>query len=130
SYSNTGLTAGKKYYYRVYAVNTTDRSGFSNVANAVTTTGTPTVPATPTGLGAAPASSTQINLTWLDNASNETGYRIERSGDGVNFTFVTNVGINATSYSNTGLTASTKYYYRVQALGSSGNSGYSNVANA
>src|SRR5207244_9423163 len=75
SYSNTGLTAGKKYYYRVYAVNTTDRSGFSNVANAVTTTGTPTVPATPTGLSAAPASSSQINLAWADNSSNETGFR-------------------------------------------------------
>jgi hypothetical protein len=130
SYSNTGLTAGKKYFYRVYAVNTTDRSGFSNVANAVTPTGTPTVPATPSGLAAAPASSTQINLTWSDNSSNETGFRIERSTDGINFTFVTNVGVNATSYANTGLTASTKYYYRVQALGSAGNSGYSNVANA
>jgi fibronectin type 3 domain-containing protein len=133
SYKNGNLTAGKKYYYRIYAINGSGRSDFSNVAFAVTTTGTtppppPTAPAAPSGLGASAVSSSQINLTWADHADNETGYRVERGTDGVNFSLLTTLGVNATSYSNSGLSASTKYYYRVLALGNAGNSGFSNVA--
>jgi fibronectin type 3 domain-containing protein len=129
-YSNTGLTAGKKYYYRVFAYNAGGNSAYSNVASAVTGT-TPTNPlAAPTNLAAVAAGSTQINLTWADNATAETGYRIERSADGVTFTFLANAGANATSYSHAGLAASQKVYYRVQAIGSGANSGFSNTANA
>jgi hypothetical protein len=131
SYNNTGLTAGKKYYYRVYATNTNGNSAFSNVASAVTGTGTgSTTPAAPTTLVASPVSTTQINLTWTDNSNNETGFRIERSTDGTNFTFLANAATNATSYPDTGLAAATKYYYRVQAIGSPTNSAFSNVASA
>ena len=130
SYSNPNLTPGKKYYYRVYATNTNGNSAFSNIANAITTPGTPTAPAAPSGLAASAASSSTINLTWSDNANNETGYRIERSSDGTNFAFLANAAVNATSYSNTGLAASTKYYYRVQAIGSPTSSAFSNTANA
>jgi fibronectin type 3 domain-containing protein len=129
-YSNTGLTAGKKYYYRVFAYNAGGNSAYSNVASAVTGT-TPTNPlAAPTNLTAVAAGTTRINLTWADNATAETGYRIERSSDGVTFTFLANVGANATAYSHTGLAASQKVYYRVQAVGSGANSGFSNTANA
>jgi hypothetical protein len=130
SYSNTGLTAGKKYYYRVYAVNSTGgRSGFSNVASAVT--GTVSNPlGAPTGLAASASSSSQINLSWADNSTAETSFRIERSTDGANFSFLANVGSNVKTYSNTNLPASSKYYYRVQATGSGSSSGWSNTANA
>ncbi|MFM7853284.1 MAG: DNRLRE domain-containing protein, partial [Flammeovirgaceae bacterium] len=36
-----------------------------------------TVPATPGTLSASATSSSQINLTWTDNATNETGYKVE-----------------------------------------------------
>jgi hypothetical protein len=127
-YVNTGLTPGKRYYYRVYAYNGSGNSGFSNVASAVTgTTSNPM--AAPSNLGAVAVSSSQINLSWADNATAETGYRIERSTNGTTFTFLANVGANANSFNNTGLAANTKYYYRVQALGSP-NSAFSNTANA
>jgi len=87
-------------------------------------------PVTPSGLVATAASSSQINLTWLDNATNETGYRVERSTDGTNFTTIATLGANVTTYASTGLTASTTYYYRVLASNSVGNSGYSNIASA
>jgi LmbE family N-acetylglucosaminyl deacetylase len=87
-------------------------------------------PATPSGLVATAASSSQINLTWVDNATNETSYRVERSTDGTNFTTLATLGANVTNYANTGLTASTTYYYRVLASNSVGNSGYSNIASA
>ena len=47
-----------------------------------------------------------------------------------NFVNITTVGTNVTSYSNTGLAASTAYTYRVRAKNSGGTSGYSNEASA
>jgi uncharacterized protein YunC (DUF1805 family) len=87
-----------------------------------------TVPAAPTSLAARAASSTSVTLTWVDNATNESGYKVERSGDGVVFTEIASLGAGASSYANSGLTARTNYYYRVRAYGSAGNSAYSNTA--
>ena len=88
-------------------------------------------PAPPSGLTATAASSTQINLRWTDNSNNENNFRIERSTDGgTTWSFLSNATANATSFSNTGLTASTTYHYRVRAENATGNSGFSNTANA
>ena len=87
-------------------------------------------PATPGNLTASAAGSAQIDLTWSDNANDEDGFKIERSTDGVNFSQVATAGANASSYSDSGLSASTTYYYRVRAHNGSGDSAYSNTANA
>ena len=84
----------------------------------------------PTNLNATAVSSSQINLVWSDNASNETGFRIERSQDGTSFTEINTVAANATTYADTGLSASTQYWYRVRAYNGSGPSGYTNTAAA
>ena len=89
----------------------------------------PTLPVDPTNLTATPFSSSQINLTWMDNSNNEDGFRIERSPNGTNFTQVASVGMNVTTYSDTGLAAATNYYYRVRAY-NLGDSGYTTIANA
>ena len=73
------------------------------------------IPAAPSSLTATAASPSQINLTWTNNASNQTGFTIERA---TNSSFTQNVATftaaaTATSYSDTGLTASTTYYYEV-----------------
>jgi hypothetical protein len=81
-----------------------------------------TPPAAPSGLAASTVSSSQINLVWVDNSGNEDGFKIERSADGVNFAQIAVAPANATSYSNTGLAASTLYYYRVFAYNAGGNS--------
>jgi titin len=88
------------------------------------------VPDAPSGLGATAASSSQINLAWTDNASDELGFKIERSTNGTTFSEIATVGTGVTAYSNTGLAASTTYYYRVRAYNAVGNSTYSNTANA
>jgi LmbE family N-acetylglucosaminyl deacetylase len=129
SFSNTGLTASTTYYYRVLASNGVGNSGYSNIASA-TTPAAPTSPAAPTGLTATAVSSSQISLTWVDNATNETNYQVERSTDGTTFTTLVTLGVNVTTYSNPGLAASTTYFYRVLASNGSGNSAYSNVASA
>jgi hypothetical protein len=117
SFQDSNLTAATTYYYRVRASGTGGNSAYSNIANA-TTSSSQLVPAAPTNLTATAVSGSQINLAWTDNSNNETGFLIERSLDGINFTQVATAPVNATTYQDSGLTASTTYYYRVRAAGS------------
>src|SRR4051812_17763145 len=87
-------------------------------------------PAAPSGLAAVSASSSEIDLTWTDNSSNETGFLIQRSPDGSTWSNFTTVGAGVTTYADTGLTASTTYHYRVSAFNSAGYSSVSNMATA
>ncbi|MFZ1730440.1 MAG: S8 family serine peptidase [Bacteroidota bacterium] len=89
-----------------------------------------TAPAAPTSLTATAVSSSAIDLSWSDPATNESGFYIERSTNGTNFTQIASVGANVTSFSNTGLSSSTHFYYQVRAYNSYGTSSYSNVADA
>ena len=86
-------------------------------------------PAAPSGLSASAASSSQVNLAWIDNSSNETGFKIERSGNGGS-TYAQIATTTASSYSDTGLAAGTIYYYRVRAYNTAGDSSYSGAATA
>lgn len=86
-------------------------------------------PAAPSSLTATAVSTTEIDLAWTDNSTNETGFKIERSPDGSTWVQIATAAANATSYNNTGLTDGTKYYYRVRAYNQGGNSAYSNTAN-
>jgi subtilisin family serine protease len=92
----------------------------------------PPAPAAPSDLAAATASASQIDLTWVDGSDNEDGFKIERcQGAGcANFGQIATVGAGTTSYSNTGLSASTTYSYRVRAFNGGGNSDFSNTASA
>ena len=88
-------------------------------------------PQAPGGLAATTASSSQIDLSWTDNSANESSFKIERkTGSAGTYAQIATVSANVTSYSSTGLTASTTYYYRIRAYNSGGNSSYSNEANA
>ncbi len=128
TYNNTGLTASTPYYYRVCATNTAGDSAYAT-ASATTLAPPVVIPATPTGLGASAFSSTQINLSWTDASSNETGFKVERSASASGpFTLITTVGANVTTYNNTGLTASTPYYYRVCATNTAGDSAYATAS--
>ena len=90
-----------------------------------------TPPAAPSALSAAALSGSRINLSWRDNSLNETGFLIERrTGADGTYTPAASVGQDVTSYADTGLAISTTYYYRVRAVNPTGNSAYSNVANA
>ena len=91
----------------------------------------PAVPAAPSSLAASTVSKTEIDLSWTDNAGNETGFKIERSKrDNTVFVEVATVGADVTTYSDTGLKKRTVYYYRIRATNANGDSTYSNEANA
>jgi len=137
TYSNTGLTAGTTYTYRVSAINSVGTSTPSVTASATTTSNTNlTVPQPPTGLTSSVVSSSQINLSWAAPSNNGgsaiTGYKIERSSNGgTNWgTLISNSGSTGTTYSNTGLAANTTYTYRVSTINSVGTSTVSNTASA
>jgi hypothetical protein len=91
----------------------------------------PDPPAAPTNLVATAAGASQIDLTWFDVATTETGFVIERSPGGANsWTEVGQVGANETVYSDTGLAADTTYDYRAAAVNGIVKSTYSNVDSA
>lgn len=82
-------------------------------------------PAAPSNLSATAQSSSSIALSWTDNSTNETGFKIYCGG-----VLITTTSANATSYTDTNLSASTSYSYYVKATNSSGDSSASNTASA
>jgi hypothetical protein len=85
-------------------------------------------PAPPT-LTASVMSSSITALNWSDVAG-ETGYRVERALAGGSFAQIGTAGVNATAFTDSGLSAATTYQYRVRAFNTSGESAPSNVASA
>ena len=86
----------------------------------------------PSTLAATAVNSSQINLSWADNSSNETGFAIDRATDAA-FTqnlVTTTAAQNATVASITGLNPTTLYYFRVRATNGANASANSNPASA
>ncbi len=82
-------------------------------------------PAAPSGLVLTGITSSGITLNWTDNSSNETGFKVERSTDNFSTSVqVTTTGPAVTTFTDSGLAASTTYYYRVIAHNDGGDSGY------
>jgi hypothetical protein len=110
-----------------------DGNGVPSVAQIVQiTAATVTPPASPSSLSATAVSTSQINLSWVDNANNETGFKIERClGSGcTNFSQIAQAAAGVANYSDTGLASSTSYTYRIRSYNSAGDSSYSNTAAA
>ena len=87
-------------------------------------------PSAPSGLAATAASASSIDLAWTDTSGDELGFELERSLDQSSWTGLDNPGVDVTAATDTGLLASTIYYYRIRAFNLSGSSAWSAVANA
>src|SRR2546430_6988032 len=101
AYSDTGLSAGTSYTYKVSAINAVGVSSPSSNTSATTLA---VLPSPPTGLTTTVASSSQINLSWTapnNGGSPITGYKIDRSADGGSTwaTLIANTGSVTTTYS-------------------------------
>ncbi|WP_243235881.1 LamG-like jellyroll fold domain-containing protein [Flavobacterium pectinovorum] len=68
--------------------------------------------------------SSSLTVNWIDGATNEDNYIVERSDNGTDFNVIATLGANATSYNDTGLVPNTQYYYRVKAKNSTESSVY------
>lgn len=68
-----------------------------------------------------------VVLHWFDASEEETGYKVERSSNGIDFAQVAVLGANATSYVDNDAAAATRYYYRVRAFNGRGNSPFGEV---
>lgn len=79
-------------------------------------------------LFATPAWAASLDLTWSDNATNETQYIVERKVTLGNFQVVATLGSNVTEWSDTTILRDTTYTYRVKAKNAGGDSAYSNEA--
>jgi len=138
TYSNTGLTPSTTYYYAVESANSygaSAPSGQINMETLAAATCNSVPPTGPTNLVASAATSNSIGLTWTAAPANPpctiTGYNVYRStasgftpGSGN----LIASGVTGTTYTSTGLTASTTYYYVVEATDSFGSSAASNQA--
>ena len=128
-FSDTGLAASTTYGYTVKAIDAAGNLSLaSNAASATTSApaGDTQAPTAPSGLTASASSSTQIVLNWSASSDNVgvTGYRVYRGA--------TLVGSpTGTTFTDTGLTASTSYSYTVKAIDAAANlSAASNTASA
>jgi PKD repeat protein len=132
---DSGLAGGTTYSWRVRAFNGVGSSGYSNTLSATL----PTVPAAPTNLTARARSQTSgggvkvsVVLNWIDNATTETGYTVERCAGAScgNFAAVAFLPPGSIKYTDQTVARKTTYRYRVTATGPGGQSPYSNVASA
>src|SRR5882724_4951247 len=132
SFNNTGLTGSTVYRFRVLAKDAAgNSSAYSSIVNATTNDGQ--APTAPTNLVPNVVSSTQINLSWTASTDNVgvVSYQVESCSGASCGNFAVIGTPTTTSLSNTGLTGSTVYRYRVLAKDAAGNaSAYSSIVNA
>jgi lysophospholipase L1-like esterase len=110
-YTDTGLTEGTEYCYKVRAVKSgSSPSGFTSSACDTTT------PNRPTNLAASPRSASMIRLSWRDNSAKEPGFELQRSTTGISgkYTLLATLPANATGHTDSGLTGGKEYCYRVR----------------
>jgi len=104
-------------------------SSFNTIPNGQFADGTVNngdVPAAPSGLSATALAYNKIGLNWTDNATNETAYEVWRSSTSATTGFTT-IGLanpGVTTYIDSTVNASTKYYYQVRSINQFGQSAF------
>ncbi len=148
TFSDTTVVNNTAYWYKVFAIGnpvgdthaypgslgfpTMSADSVSNTLPVVVGTPTTAVPADPTLLTATMLSGPQVRLTWRDNATNETGFAVERCTAVAPATSCTNFaqialpgprsGTGSVTYTDTTVTAGNSYSYRVWAVNAIGRS--------
>jgi hypothetical protein len=112
------VVAGNNYVYRVAAANLAGVSAYSNTATA-TLAIPPAAPSNFTALNGPNGKGNQrtVMLNWKDNSNNETSFTIQRA---TNATFTAGLSSivlasNTTTFTDTGLSRNTTYFYRIRA---------------
>jgi hypothetical protein len=119
--------------HSITAVYSGDGNDTTSTSAILTQTVSAALPGSPASLTAMAVSSSQINLSWSASSTHGVTYNIYSAATSGFTPSASNriaSGVTATSYSNTGLAASTTRYYVVTAQSSSGESAPSNQATA
>ncbi|MFA5794177.1 MAG: kelch repeat-containing protein [Candidatus Brocadiia bacterium] len=123
SYTDTSVAPAINYYYRTRNFYTNAESEYSNEASVTTPDTGWDMPFTLNGAG---TSATSASITWSDNFSSEQGFLIERkTGSSGTYAQVGSVTANVITYTDTTLTQSMTYYYRIKADYATNNGIYS-----
>lgn len=131
--TDSSLLSGTAYTYLVKAVKmeVSPSGSYANqsIGEMVTITHMSSTPATPTRLTVTRTDAGTCVLTWDDNATNESYYRVERY-DPIAGTWgqIALLGANVTTYSDSSATIGVPVRYRVRTYASGSNSPYSNIA--
>lgn len=105
AYSDAEIASCQTYYYRVIAWNAGGSSAPSEIASVTPVAGT--APKAPSNPAASALSDSAIKLTWRDNSTDETGFQVENSLDGVNFKVTATLAAKTVAWTNTGLLSGT-----------------------
>jgi hypothetical protein len=124
-YLDTGVKPGTLYTYRVSAFVGT--AAYSDYTLEVEVT-TPAILGRPTNLALSAVSTTELKLTWTDNASGEQGFEVQRRKTGTSFARLKLLPANTLTHTDSGLEPGTKYVYRVRAYSGTHASRFSNQA--
>ncbi|MBE0687739.1 MAG: multicopper oxidase domain-containing protein, partial [Anaerolineaceae bacterium] len=127
SFTDTTISAGSTFTYRVKAVNSAGSSAYSNTASVSLA-----VPAAPSNLTAGSVrkgNNVKVTLTWVDNANNENGFTLQWATDAAftNILSSASVAVNATTFTTPNLSRGTAYYFRIQSFNASGTSTWVNA---
>jgi fibronectin type 3 domain-containing protein len=128
NYQDIGASDGTTYYYKVSAINSAGE-GTKSLEAQGTTFNIPGPPGTPTAVG----SYRSVSLSWSPPSNNGgssiTGYRIYRGQSAQSLTLLTTLS-NVLSYTDSGLSNGTSYYYKVSAINNVGEGSASGVSSA
>src|SRR5258706_548118 len=75
---------------------------------------------TPIGTAVTGTTSNSVALAWADVSTNESGYYVYRSADGINFSRIASIAAGSTAYTDAGLASGTHYSYEIGAWNSGG----------
>ncbi len=126
SFTDSALKATTTYHYKLRSVSDSAESVFTSVVSA-TTPAMPPPPVAPSKLEGENGGGNSVALSWDDNSTNETNFRVYRSVDGTTYELLATLNANTNAYTDLTSTALTSYYYYVAGSNASGVGEKSNI---